>query len=758
MRSRLTVNWSTLALQAAHETAAHRMDALAQADRMVAMVGCNLPLSTKNGTLSLASPIKMALPDVEQRLPRRDHDHRAVALSEEGKSRRARGARLVARVAMPSVDPLVAVEEALRRCPVLFFPSRSERFVGRESDLVLLGTHLDAHGLAVLFGTGLGVGTTRLAVEFAHSHAASYPGGVVWVCYRGSNPKEAAADVIEALDLPTPVYVRFPFVSPDDARATMWRGLGQRGQSLLILDGWSAHDDANDWLSPTGGVHVIAIAQHGILGPGAHTFQVGGLDESSVSDRLGSRGSSLLPLLTNDALALDVALARLERGPRAGASPSQGPEGILLEAIVGLSKDARTLLQILTLLDAEPVPLPLLDATLVRLREPMTPDTGRAALDELCMGAIVQRTVFDEPCAHVRVLGLARERWKAELSPLREPVLAALVEMLPASAKYVHLGRRVAAHAWRALACDYEGLVPDTLFDELLERLGAGPRHAIAATAARKAVSRARARDDKGATLRALKALGRALSETRELDAAQDALREAVTLAEVVHGRDALEVAEVIEMLRRAIGLGVCGDAGPEASELTARAHEIYERSWSPEDPRLVGAHMHYALHLAVSNHYKEAAAVCDRAMPFLENCDVWHVTHHLLLMAPIFAEVGRGDEALNAIDRAVRRCRGPERKHTLHAMQVAAEVLSKLERRHEVLRRVDEILSWDEWTSGPEDRVTRARLLFIRAGVLEQAGDHAEARSSAARALPVLAPLYGEEHFMISTLRRLAE
>jgi tetratricopeptide (TPR) repeat protein len=637
---------------------------------MVAMVGCNLPLLNEKRDPRSGLADQDGPPEAEQRL-------REGTTTIEPFCSLRRGSHVglealgCARVAMPSTDPLAAIEEALRRCPILF-PSRTERFVGREFDLVRLGAHLDAHRLAVLLGSGLGAGATRLAIEFAHSHAASYPGGVVWVCYRGSNPKEAAADVIEALDLPTPVYVRFPFVSPDDARTTMWRGLGPRGQSLLVLDGWSAHDDANDWLSPTGGVHVIAIAQHGTPGPGAHAFRVGALDESSVSERLGSLGSSLLPLLTNDALALDVTMARLEREPRTEAPLFKGRDAILLEALVGLSKDARILLHILTLLDAEPVPLPLLDAILVRLREPMSPDTARAALDELYEGAIVQRTVFDEPCAHARVLGLARERWKAELSPLREPVLAALVEMLPASAKYVHLGRRVAAHARRALVCDYQGMVPDALFRELLERLSAGPRHPIAVTAARQAASLARERGDEPATLRALKALGRALSETRELDAAQAALREAVTLAERLHGRDALEVAEVFEMLRRAIGLGVCGDAGPEASELTARAHEIYTRSWSSDDPRLVGAHMHYALQLAVAKQYQEAAAVCDRAMPFLENCDAWHVRHHLLLMAQIFAEVGRGDEALNAIERALHVCRGAERNRALNAMQVS--------------------------------------------------------------------------------------
>ena len=660
-------------------------------------------------------------------------------------------------MATPSADSLAVVEEGLRRCPILF-PSCSERFVGRESDLVRLGAHLEAHGLAVLSGTGLGAGATRLAIEFAHSHAASYPGGIVWVCYRGSHRKEAAADIIEALDLPTPVYVRFPFVSPDDARATMWRGLAARGASLLVIDGWSQHDDPSDWSAPAG-VHVIAVAGQGTTVPGGYAFRVGALDERSVSERLRAcGGSSLLPLVTSDALALDVTLSRLERSPLArDAPPVRDAEALLLEAILRLSNSARIVLHVLTLLDAEPVPPALLHAVLTRLREPMLPATACAALDELYAAAIVQRTVFDEPCAHVRILRLARE-WKADVGPLREPVLAALVEMLPATAKYVHLGRRVTAHAWRALQDDYEGLAPDALFDEFVELLGAGIRHPIAAAAARKAVARAKARGDERAILRALQALGHALSETRALADAQDVLREAMTLAERVHGRDALEVAEVIEMLRRAIGLGACGDAGPEALELTARALGIYERSWSPDDPRLVGAHMHYALHLAVSKHNEEAAARCDRAMPFLERCDRWHVRQHLLLMGSIFADVGRGVDALNAIERAFQTCRGPDRDRALTATQTAAEVLRKLGRQHEILRRVDEVLSWDEWTSRPEDVITRARLLYIRAGALAQAGDRVEARASAARALPVLAPLYGEEHFMIATLRRLAE
>ncbi len=90
--------------------------------------------------------------------------------------------------------------------------------------------------------------------------------------------------------------------------------------------------------------------------------------------------------------------------------------------------------------------------------------------------------------------------------------------------------------------------------------------------------------------------------------------------------------------------------------------------------------------------------------------------------------------------------------------MLATVEVLEEVGERAHLLRRLQEVLSWGEWTTTPEDLVTRARLLHLQAEALARAENAAAAKEAAAQAVSVLAPLYGEEHRMIASLRRLTE
>jgi predicted ATPase/DNA-binding CsgD family transcriptional regulator/tetratricopeptide (TPR) repeat protein len=64
--------------------------------------------------------------------------------------------------------------------PVHNLPATHTSFVGRDAALTELGVLLNETRLLTLTGTG-GVGKTRLALELASRHAASYPDGVWWV-------------------------------------------------------------------------------------------------------------------------------------------------------------------------------------------------------------------------------------------------------------------------------------------------------------------------------------------------------------------------------------------------------------------------------------------------------------------------------------------------------------------------------------------------------------------------------------------------
>lgn len=107
-------------------------------------------------------------------------------------------------------------------------------FVGRDEDLTLLHNMIAAGGSPVgirptgLVGLG-GIGKTQLAVEYAHTHRADYPGGVYWV--NAINPLLGElAHLAEQLGLAGIDTPR------DRAVQAVWQYLDARPEALVIFD------------------------------------------------------------------------------------------------------------------------------------------------------------------------------------------------------------------------------------------------------------------------------------------------------------------------------------------------------------------------------------------------------------------------------------------------------------------------------------------------------------------------------------------
>jgi tetratricopeptide (TPR) repeat protein len=233
------------------------------------------------------------------------------------------------------------------------------------------------------------------------------------------------------------------------------------------------------------------------------------------------------------------------------------------------------------------------------------------------------------------------------------------------------------------------------------------------------------------------------LSELRELDAAQSTLREALVLAERLHGAEAIEVAEVLDELRRAIGLAVCGDAGPEELALAQRALAIRERVWGHDAPKLA-PHVHsVALGLAVRGLTDDALPLFERTVALAErDADARMLDGYLDTLANALASKGRVEDAVVATRRALglRKNEGGM-KYVTNSLHALAHGLSECERLDALLPMLSEVLEWPEWPR-PADRetaITLAKVGALRARALDKAGRHEEAAAEGRRALPVL-------------------
>jgi tetratricopeptide (TPR) repeat protein len=642
------------------------------------------------------------------------------------------------------------------------------RRVGRDTELAEVHDRLARGRLVVLQGAFSGVGASHVASEYGHAHVSDYPGGMVWIPYRCSGAKESAADVVDSLHLPNEGGLRWPYLVAEDSVATMWHDLGRSTKSVLIvLDGFRRPETVEHWRPRHPHIHVIAIADPGASVESGLLLTV---ERIAAPDVLGAirraqpkigehTCSRLVEALAGDALAIDMALSKLSAETDVDAFlaevTSRADEAVLTHAIGEQTPEARTVLAALALLDAEPVPVPLLHAIVEGLGDA----TGRidACLDALVAARLVERTRQGMLVAHARVL----VRVLDVSGGRREAVARALLRVF-AETKDPDARRVLAPHARLAVR---QAAAAPALLSELAVVVSAegASRHAFGTDEAQRGVAFARAAEGEAGgalTLRALNTQGYVLSELRELVEAQKVLRQALTLAEEKHGPESPEVVEALNRLSRAIGLSTCGDPSPEALSLEARALAIHEKLWGSEDPRLAPAVWKLGVGLAVKGRLDEAIPLVERAIKLTENSgDPW-IEKYLDSLANLLASVGRTDDAIDKARRALNLRRQRNIKYVTNTLASVADGLAKTGGSERVIELANEVLGWQEWHKRSESEATlaHARIHELLATTRARLGRHEEAAEDAALALPTLAAWYGPSAPHVLRVRAIAE
>lgn len=140
---------------------------------------------------------------------------------------------------LPTITNLVQMSpaEATEAFPIQskqtqHIPLQSTPFIGRESELAALGRLFSEPQCRLLTLTGIGgVGKTRLAIEFALSKQAAFPGGVYYIPLNSVNSSEkiisAIADVLD-----------FRFSGPHDPKEQIFNFIASQiqAESLFVFD------------------------------------------------------------------------------------------------------------------------------------------------------------------------------------------------------------------------------------------------------------------------------------------------------------------------------------------------------------------------------------------------------------------------------------------------------------------------------------------------------------------------------------------
>ncbi|MEA5360533.1 BTAD domain-containing putative transcriptional regulator [Amycolatopsis sp., V23-08] len=232
-------------------------------------------------------------------------------------------------------------------------PPGTPGFVGRETAL----RHLDwvsdeqfpATRVVVLSGTA-GVGKTALAVHWAHTVAAGFPDGQLYVNLRGFDPTgspvdpaEALRGFLEALDVPGG---RLPTTL--EAQAGRYRSLLAQRRVLIVLDNARDAEQVRLLLPGAPGSVVVVTSRDrlaGLVVAGAHPLTVDLLDDAEarvmLRRRIGAGRVAAEPEAVDEIIGL---CARLPLALAVAAARAATHPAFSLAALAGQLRDARDVL------------------------------------------------------------------------------------------------------------------------------------------------------------------------------------------------------------------------------------------------------------------------------------------------------------------------------------------------------------------------------------------------------------------------------
>jgi len=309
-------------------------------------------------------------------------------------------------------------------------------FTGRDEELRSVAEALQAQRVVVLHGAP-GRGKSRLAREYAHQHAAAYPGGMFLVPFEQPPPTELAKLL---RDLGRPAYAEESVA--DQCRRAL-RDLGAAGRTLLIYDAVADEATLRDWL-PYDGLdwHLLVTSTSASWARAWTTLEVGPLRDqaalvAAILDNEGGSGRLIEPIVTKAAgvtielcASATAARDRLRRGrtvENVSAELASATSSSFEAAWALLSSAAQLVLKVACTFATPRVPAPLLVSALARM------DWRTTAVEEAIDEARDRRLAAgagNSVEVHQLVTRFVRER-----GPLEEPMRRSLFQGLLATAE-----------------------------------------------------------------------------------------------------------------------------------------------------------------------------------------------------------------------------------------------------------------------------------------------------------------------------------
>lgn len=217
-------------------------------------------------------------------------------------------------------------EEHPRRPPPVpaQLPADPRVFIGRTGQLRQLDAELGVEGrfspstVCVVTGPA-GVGKTALAVHWAHRAARHFPGGVLYVNLRGSDPEQPASPADALAGFLTGLGVPGAEIPVDaDGRAARYRTETAGRRLLVVLDNASSPEQVRPLLPGSGSARVVVTsrdAQSGLVAvDGAGRLD---LDPLPAADAAALLMKLLQPARPAEPAAVEHLAARCARLPLA---------------------------------------------------------------------------------------------------------------------------------------------------------------------------------------------------------------------------------------------------------------------------------------------------------------------------------------------------------------------------------------------------------------------------------------------------------